>query len=76
MTPRRWFTWPTTEPWNSDGRLDLDLHDGLEDHRLGAGVGLAEAHEGGGLERLLGRVDGVELAVVDDAAHADHGERR
>ena len=51
ITPRRWLIWPTTEPWNSSGACDLDLHDRLEDDRLGLRVGLAEAHERGGLER-------------------------
>ena len=59
ITPRRWLTWPTTDALELDRRLDLDLHDRLEDGRLGVRVGLAEAHQRGGLERHFGRVDRV-----------------
>ena len=43
------------------GSLDLDLHDRLEDGRRRVRVGLAEAHERGGLERHFGRVDRVRM---------------
>ena len=56
------------------GSVDLDLHDGLQDGRLGLRVGLAEAHERGGLERHFGRVDRVGSAVVDRAPDADDRE--
>src|SRR5882724_6666576 len=42
---------------------DLDVHDGLEQHRLGAPARLLEAHRRGDLERHLGGVHVVVRAV-------------
>src|SRR6185312_12206439 len=42
---------------------DLDLHDGLEQHRPGAAEAVLEAHRAGNLERHFVRIDVVVRAV-------------
>ena len=48
----------------------LELHDRLEQHRVGLRVGLLEGHRAGDLERHLGGVDVVVLPVDELDAHA------
>src|SRR4051812_5246811 len=50
------------------GRADLDVHDRLEQHRVGLACGLLVRDRAGDLERHLGRVDVVVGAVEQDRA--------
>ena len=51
------------------GHRDRHLHDRLEQIGLGLGGGLLEGHRAGDLERHLGGVDRVVLAVVEAHPH-------
>ena len=62
-----------TSPMNSSGIVDLDLHDRLEDGRVGLGDGVLDGHRAGDLEGHLGRVHLVERAVVERRLDVHHG---
>src|SRR5262245_1496782 len=55
------------------GRGHLDRHHRLQQHRLGLAGGLLERHRTRDLERELGRVDVVVLAVLQRDLDVDHG---
>jgi hypothetical protein len=56
------------------GRGDLDVHDRLEQRRLRGRHRLLVGERARELERELGGVDVVVLAVVEDHAEVDHRE--
>ena len=74
MMPRRWLIEPKTFPGELGRAFDRDLHDRLEDLRLGLAVDLAEGADRGGLEGVVRGVDVVVLAVVQDDPDADDRE--
>ena len=53
-------------------RVDLDVHDRLEQRRAGARHAVLEGERAGHLERHFARVDRVERAVEDAGAEVDH----
>ena len=62
-TPRRRLTVAHHVAHVVLGRHDLDLHDRLEQHRIGLVEAFLEAHRAGDLERHFVRVDFVVRAV-------------
>ena len=54
------------------GHRDLDLHDRLEDGRVGLAEGVLDGHRAGDLERHLRRVDVVVRAVEQGDLDVDH----
>ena len=66
IMPRRLIEMsPTTGPWKLLGHFDFDLHDRLQQHRLGLQERLAEAVLGADLERHVRAVDFVIRAVFE-----------
>ena len=63
-----------TSPMNSSGMRDLDLHDRLEDGRIGLREGVLDGHRAGDLERHLRRVDVVVRPVEERDLDVDDRE--
>jgi len=77
MIPRRWLMDPAHYPELRSPSI-ANFHDRLQDMRPGLVVCLAEGADRGKLERHVGRIDRVRIAVVDgyfdaDDREADHG---